>query len=370
MTKIQISNGMFIAMIVNLIFVKAIGVTEGVLARSIGQDMWIATLIGTLQGIVMMYLTYLAIKKTPDLDFIGLGRALLGQWFAKLVALLIFLFYLAAIGPVMITFVYHLQEYFLPEAPISLFVIASLLVGAAGCYYGLEVMARLALVGLLFIFLLNVMIMIGSLNEFDILNLLPVLEHGFPRTAQASLHFDSDWAMSTMLAALLFPFVKDVKKRGGRLGMAGIVVSGIMISIWAILEAAALSAEVTGQYTLACMKLARNAHIGNFLQRYEMIMIACYSLSMLFMVMFCIYGTYVSAARILGLKKSKTMIFPASLILGIFGYWIVEDHFRAMEYLEQYWPIISLPIAFGLPLLMLSLRMMFGKKLKKEQANA
>lgn len=363
MRKIQITNGMFIAMVVNLIFAKAIGVTQGVLARTVGQDMWVATLLGTLQGAFMMYITYLVIRRTPHLNFIELGEALLGKWFGKIVALLIFILYLAAFGPVMITFVYHLKDYFLPEAPVWLFTTASLIVGAVGCYYGLEVMARIALIGLLFIFLLNILIVVGSTNEFDIRNLLPLLEHGFPHTAAASIHFDADWALAIMLAALIMPMMSGTATRGGLISVISILASGMLIIIWAILEGGVLSAEVTSQYTISCMKLARNAHIGNFLQRYEMIMIALYSVSVLFEVMFCIYGTSVSLSKILGLKSNKSMILPVCLLLGPFGTWIVRDHFRAIEYLEHDWPIIALPIAFGLPLLMLALRLLLRKKL-------
>lgn len=363
MNKIQITNGMFIAMIVNVIFAKAIGVTQGVLARAIFQDMWIATLFATLQGVVMMYITYLVIRRSPHCDFIAVSEALLGKWFGKLVALLIFLFFLGASGPIMITFVYHLQEYFLPEAPVVLFIISALIVGSFGCYYGLEVMARIALAGLLFIFVLNILIILGSTNEFDIRNLLPVLESGFSRMAAASLHYDADWALATVSAALILPMVKDVRKRGGQLGMAGIIVSGMLIVIWSILEGAVLSAEVTRQYTISCMKLARNAHIGSFLQRYEMIMIALYSVSVLFEVMMCLYGSSIGISRMLGLKSNRAMILPAAVILGFFSHWIVEDHFRAMIYLEQYWPRIALPIAFGLPLLLLGLRALLGSRL-------
>ncbi|RAP74354.1 GerAB/ArcD/ProY family transporter [Paenibacillus montanisoli] len=364
-TRVQITSGMFIAMIVNLIFVKAIGVTQGVIARAVGQDMWLATLLGTLQGVAVMYITYVAIRKTPNLDFMALSERLLGKWIAKVIALIIFLFFLAGFGPIMITFVYHLQEYFLPEAPLYLFIVAPLLVGLLGCFYGLEVMARLALVGLLFIFLLNVLIIMGSTNEFDIRNLLPVMENGFPRTFAASLNFDADWALATMLAAVVLPSVKNADKTGGKNGMIGIAASGLLTMIWPILEGAVLSAEVTSQYTVSCMKLARNAHMGHFLQRYEMIMIALYSIPVLFEVMFCIYATSISAAKIAGLKSNKAMIPIVSVILGCFGYWIVDDHFRAIDYLENYWPRIALPIAFGLPVLLLMLRLMLGKKLNK-----
>ncbi|REE81026.1 spore germination protein (amino acid permease) [Paenibacillus taihuensis] len=365
-SKFQITNGMFIAMMVNLIFVKAIGVTQGVLARSIGQDMWITTMLGMFQGMVVIYITYLVLRKTPDLDFMSLAQRLLGKWFGKLIALVIFAFFMAGFGPVMLTFVYHIQDYFLPEAPLILFFVAPLLVGALGCYYGLEVMARLALVGMLFIFLLNVLIIIGSTNEFDIRNLLPVLENGFPRTFMASLNYDTDWAFATMLAAIVMPSLKNAGKIGGTTGLIGIGASGLLTMIWSILEGAVLSSEVTSQYTVSCMKLARNAHIGTFLQRYEMIMIALYSIPILFEVMFFIYATSVCATRIFGLKSNRSMIPIVSVILGTYGYWIVGDHYRAINYLEETWPRIALPIAFGLPVLLLILRLMLGKKLNKQ----
>ncbi|THF77546.1 GerAB/ArcD/ProY family transporter [Cohnella fermenti] len=368
MKKLNITNGMLVAMIVNMIYVKAIGVTQGVLARQIGQDMWIATLLGTLQGIGILYITHLAMRRTPDLDMIALGDRLLGKGFGTVVALLIFLFFLAAIGPVMITFVYHLQDYFLPEAPLSLFIVCALLVGALGCFYGLEVIARLALIGCAFIFLLNVLIVIGSFEEFDIRNLLPVLEQGLPRTLAASLHFDVDCALASMMAALVLPMLKSPQKEGGKVGMLGIATSGLMVIIWSILEGAVLSAEVTSRYTISCMKLARNAHIGEFLQRYEMIMIALYSISALFQVMFCLYGVSVCTARILRLKSIRPVILPCCLMLGTLGYWIVKDHFRAIVYLERYWPWVALPIGFGLPLVMLGLRLLMGRRLKGEAA--
>jgi len=359
---------MFIAMILNIMYVKAIGVTQGVLARVAGQDMWLATLFGTLEGVVLVYLTYVVIRRTPDKDYIQLGQLMLGRWLSSIVALAIFAFFLAAFGPIMITFVYHLRDYFLPDAPLWIFVATSLIVGAIGCYYGLEVMGRVAVIGLLFIFTLNVLITLGSLQEFDIWNLLPVMESGLPKTAKASMHYLADCAMATMMGTLILPLVKNVEKGHGRFGVLGILGSGLVITIWAILEGAVLSAEVTSQYTLSCMKLARNAHLGTFLQRYEMIMIALYSLPALFEVMFCIYGTSVSMSRIFGLKSNRPMILPCCIVLGLFGYWVIEDHFRALDYLENYWPYIGLPIAIGLPIVMLLLRVLLSHKLQRKSA--
>jgi len=102
-----------------------------------------------------------------------------------------------------------------------------------------------------------------------------------------------------------------------------------------------------------------------FLQRYEMIKIALYSLPILFGVTFCQYGASFSLSKLLGVHSYRKLVAPACLPVGAFGYWIVEDHFRAIYCLEHYWPRIANPVAFGLPLLMLLLRFVFGKKLSQ-----
>lgn len=359
---------MFMAMIVNMIYAKAIGVTQGTISRLIGQDMWIATLLGTLQGLLIIYVLHWAMRRLPGrriTDLPSLGDALLGRWFGHLTALILVGFFLAGFGPIMITFVYHLKDYFLPEVPLAIFIVSGLAVGAIGCYYGLEVMGRLALLGILFIFLLNLLIVIGSIDEFDILNMLPVLEHGLPNALFASVHFDADWALAAMMAALVLPHAQDGLVRGGRFGAAGIAAGGVAIMIWSILEPAVLSAEVSSQYTVSCMKLARNAHVGTFLQRYEMIMIALYSVPVLFEIMFTLYAVSACSTRLFHLKSDKAAILPSAIALGAFGYWIVEDHFRAIRFLENIWPWIALPVAAGLPLLMLLLRLLLQKRTER-----
>lgn len=134
---------------------------------------------------------------------------------------------------------------------------------------------------------------------------------------------------------------------------------------WPILEAGVLSGEVTSQYIISCMKLARSAHIGQFLHRYEMLMIAFFAVSCLIQVMACIYCSSLMLHRMLGKRKGsyRIMILPTCAVLGGFGYWVVVDHMRALHLLNL-WPWAALPIAFGLPILLLALRWLLPGKLQ------
>ncbi|PZD97458.1 spore gernimation protein [Paenibacillus sambharensis] len=349
--KIQIPSGMLLALVINIVYAKAIGVTQGIMAREVGSDMWIATLAATAQGMVIMALTAAVLRKHPDCDFITFAEKQLGGWFGKLVAVLIFAFFLFSFGPIMVTFVYHLKDYFLPEAPTILFVLVGCIVGVYGCYLGLEVMGRMAYVGLASIMLLNTLLLIGSMHEFDIQNLRPVLESSASSILWASRQHNTDWAMATLMTAIILPYVRSPAKRG-RAGVIGMVYGGLFILMWPLLETGVLSASVTSEYIVACMQMARSAHIGQFLHRYEMIMIALFATSALIQIMMSLYCASFCLMRITGRSDYRPMIIPVSLLLGGFGYWLVDDHLRAMSFTDNYWPLICMPIAFGLPVLL------------------
>lgn len=365
--RVQITNGMFMALIINMIYAKAIGLTQGSISREIGNDMWLSTTFSVIQGIFIMFVTITVLKRTPEYDLIEQCKLIMGKWAAKVIALIFFIFFMLSFGVVMITFVYHLKDYFLPEAPTFLFVVAAVIVGAFGIFYGLEVIARMALLGIFSILLLNILILIGSLNGFDIRELLPTFESGLPKIIWASRHHNADWAMATMMTAIILPNVKD-PDTWKNAGINGSAYSGMFILLWPILEAGVLTSEVAGQYIVSCMQMARSASIGLFLHRYEMVMVALFALSSLTQIMMTLFCAANALQKITNVKSYRKLILPVAIILGGFGYYIVSDHRRAMYFLETNWITASVSIAIILPISIWFLGFIFKKKLKQIQA--
>lgn len=354
---------MFMALIINMIYAKAIGLTQGSIGREVGSDMWLSTFFSVGQGLLAMFLIVMIIRRLPDQDMIGQSEKLLGKWFAKIISLVLFGFFLFGYAGVIVTFVYHLNNFFLPDAPILLFVVAAIIIGVYGIFFGIEVIARLALAGVFSAIVLNILIIMGSLSEFDIRELLPTFQSGFIPTVWASRYHNTDWALATMMAAIILPLVRE-KEKWGKSGFAGIAFAGLFVIIWPILEVGVLSAEVTAQYKLSCMQLARSAHIGLFFHRYEMIMVAFFALSNITQIMMSLLCASVTLQKMLGLKDYRPAIIPTSLILGGFSYWIVFDHRRAIEFIENTWVLYAMATAIGLPIILLGLGTILKKKLK------
>ncbi|BDH63040.1 spore germination protein YndE [Lysinibacillus sp. PLM2] len=368
--KVQITNGMLMAIIINTVYAKAIGLTQGTMAREVGSDIWISTIIATLFSILIVFMIVVIIRRFPTGDMMDQSKILLGTWFSKIISLILFIFFLGAYGAIMITYVYHLMDYFLPEAPVYIFIIIAFIVGCYGAFFGIEVIGRMALIGVFSVLALNILLMLGSLSMFDIRELLPTFQSGVTNTVWASRHHVADWAMATMTLAVVLPYVRNPKE-WSRSNIAAILFGGAFVVMWPILQVGVLSPEVTAQYIVSCMQMARSAEIGQFIHRYEMIMIAFFAISILTQIMMCFLCASTAVSKLFGLKDYRHMIIPTALVLSGYGFWVVFDHQRAMEILETTWVELSLSIAIGLPILLLVLGIFRKKKLKKanDQAN-
>lgn len=347
--RVQITNGMLMGLIINMVYAKSIGLTQGSMAREVGRDIWLSTIISSAVAAGLIFFIVMVMRRMPKGDLIDQGKKLIGAWFEKLLGLIFFVFFLSSMGPIMATFVYHLKDYFLPEAHTSVFIIVAIIVGCYAIYFGLEVISRMALIGVFSILCLNILLLFGSLGKFDIRELLPVFESGVVPTAFAGRHLLADWTLVFMMVALILPNVKEVSV-WKRSSLAGVFYGTGFILMWPIVEVGVMSAAVAGKYVVSCMQMARSAQIGLYIHRYEMIMIAFFSISLLTQVMMSLYCGCLSLQKVFGLKNYRRLIVPVGILFGGVGFWIVFDHARAMHFIENEWVGISLSLAICVPL--------------------
>lgn len=361
--RIQITNGMLLGLIINMVYAKAIGLTQGSMAREVGSDIWLSTIFSSVIAAILMILVVAVIWRMPDGDLIKQSQIVIGRWFGKLLGLLFFLFFMSGFGGIMATFVYHLKDYFLPDAQTWIFVLIAIIVGGYAIYFGLEVISRMALIGVFSILSLNILLLFGALERFDIRELLPVFESGVGNTIWASRHILADWSLVIMMVAIILPSVKK-KQVWRRSTLTGVLYGAGFILMWPIVEVGALSAEVTAQYIVSCMQMARSAQIGLYIHRYEMVMVSFFALSIITQIMMSLYCASVSLQRVIGLKDYRHLIIPVCLIFGGFSYWLVHDHARAMQFIENQWVGIALSISICIPLFMWLIGFALKGKLK------
>jgi spore germination protein KB len=94
-----------------------------------------------------------------------------------------------------------------------------------------------------------------------------------------------------------------------------------------------------------------------------MLMVALFALSVLTQIMITFLCASVSIQRLLGLKDYCPVIIPVCLVLTCYGYWVVFDHERAMNFIETYWVVIAHVIGIFVLSIVFVLGLVFKKKL-------
>lgn len=351
MTPVVIGPLQLVTIFANLVFGKAIGYSSEVMARSVGNDAWLAMLMAFVSGVpIMVVAVWLARRFGTERPASYIPR-LAGAWVGKPLLLALLLFFFFAFHTSSITVEQHLNDYLMVETPLIIFVVGYVLVCWYGVHLGLEGIARLSVLGLGLTLLLDLLMVVGSVDHFDYTRLLPILDHGLVPVAMASTAADIDVAMATTAALLLFPLTRT-PERWMRLGLWGLGVGMLITAVWTVFEIGVLGPHVTAQYLIACMQMARAAELSIWLPRYEMVMVVLFVYSVYTQSMICLYCATELARAFLPKVNRAWVIAGCSLLSIPVQYALAFDRDWYGHFLATWWPALSVPVAFGAPLLL------------------
>lgn len=350
MNTVRIGRLQLVTIFANLVFGKAIGYSSGAMTRAVGHDSWIAMLMAFATGAMIMVPTvWLAGRFGTTGPGTYLPR-LAGRWAGALLLALLCLFYAGSFVTSAITVEQHVSDYLLMETPLIVFVAVYALVCWYGVAHGVEGIARLSVLGLCLVFLLDILMVIGSLDHFDLLRLQPLLDHGVGPVALASIAADTDVAMATASALVLLPLTGK-PQRWLRLGWWGLGLGALVTSVWTVFEVGVLGPHVTAQYLIACMQMARAAQLSIWLHRYEMVMVVLFVYSCLAQSMILLYCTVETAGALFGGRVSRGILVAVFSLFTIpVQHLLGADREGYRLFLESWWPALAVPVAFGLPL--------------------
>lgn len=241
------------------------------------------------------------------------------------------------------------------ETPFFIFVLIYTAVIIIGAYYGLEVTARLSVVGFLLVVLLDFLMIIGSVLHFKFSRLLPLFDVGVGPVVTASTGAGPDVAMAVMAALMLLPLTQQPKK-WLRISWQALAAGAVLVTIWTVFEIGVMGAQVTSQYLIACMQMSRAAELSIYLHRYELIMVALFVYSVITQSIICLYSATEIVRESLpfgwGRKVGRLpMLIVLGALMAVVQYFLGSDRDVYGQFLGGLWPALVLPIAYGLPLL-------------------
>ncbi len=329
-----------------------------VTGKAAGQDAWIASILGAIPGLYIVFAILHIHAMYPDLRITQVSTEVLGKIPGTLLNILffwsIFLFtlgFFVDIGMLMAVIYPTLIETFL-YSMLVLTVVYCL-------YHGLNILARL---GELFIWITLLFIIIGflvALPLVKILNLTPVLEAWKPLAAGTL--FAADWPFDYIIIFSLFlPLVSDLKENQKKI-FKWYLISALILFISNFEAVAILGSRLIDLFQFPLYQSFRLAGFGEF-RRVELGFLILWFITGITAITIAFQGLTFILQDIFSLKDYKALILPVGLCLVVFSLYMFPSSFEYATLSFQYMPIYTFPVNLLYPTIIL-----LAAKLRKKQ---
>ncbi|MEW6545991.1 MAG: GerAB/ArcD/ProY family transporter [Bacillota bacterium] len=313
-----------------------------VLAARGREDAWLGALVGGVVILPVGLLLAALAGRLPRLGLVDQAQTALGRWPGKAVgaAFVLGVGLLAAYAVRAGTDMVRLLM--LPHTPP--WVVAGVIVvqGAVGAYFGLEVVARAAVIAFLSVGVVLVVLIPGFAPMFDARRLLPVLAQGPGPLFESAALGAGFWGQVVLLALIAHAFYGPRHLRAATVG-AGVTTVLVGWLLFALAQAAAGWYGVS-RFTLSAIEVIRSVRILlPLLERVDVLVVIGWTAMGFVQVAWLLWGCASGAARVLGLVDSRPLIpLWASVVYG-FALVLPED----LTVLTQVWTQVVVPAVTG-----------------------
>ena len=319
-------------MLINLVGATSVLFLPGITAAAGGRDAWMAPLLATVPGIYLALVIYALGKRFPGLTLIEYLQVVLGAWAGKMAGLLYIFFFIHTNAVIIREFGELLVSLVLPLTPLAVTHVIILLLCAWAIRGGLEIQARVMEIAYPFMLILLMSAILFTASEFDLTNLLPVLENGLKPLIRASLD-PVGWRGEIILLAMILPFMAR-PDQGSRCTCIAVIAIGIILALDSLANTAAFGPTVA-RLTFPTFSLVRLVLIADFIERTESVLVAIWVISMFGKVALFYYATVLGSAQLAGLGDYRPLVLPIGVLLAALSLVVVGSSSELLAYITR-----------------------------------
>lgn len=322
------------------------------------QDAWLAMLIGSLAGLLLLFMHLAIHKKDPELDLFQLFRRYTGKYLGTLINLA-FIGYFALessrnlrdIGEVTVLTL-------LTATPLWSILLIVILVGGNTARYGPEVLFLMCLV-LLPIMAISYLLLGGLIMATGLLHfhfLLPVLEHGWGPVFKAAIPDILSFPFGQVVLFMVFYPLTAARKKLGK----GVVLTYCGISLFLIffnqINILVLGPVIATNTTLPLLQTVQLIEVTEVLERTDPVFTLVLFLSLGIKMAAFYNGAVIGLGRVTGSSYKRwvipvgILIYSLSFISPTYTEFIMIGRDIAVKY---WWPVFQVILPAFLFIVML-----------------
>ncbi|MFG6116326.1 endospore germination permease [Halobacillus sp. MO56] len=367
MNNKTISPRQFMYLVILFLIGSSILIIPGPLAAGAKQDGWISAILGTVIGILLVFLYHKIGVTIGNKTFVEAAIDIFGNWFGRIISFfhLSFIYILAAlvlrnIGDFMTT-------QMMVDTPLQYTHILFLLVVVLGARLGIEVIGRSAEMFITWMIILLVFLFLSLTPQLDLNHLKPIFGSDFRTITSTSLTVIGTPILEMVIFLMIYPQVKE-KGKAKHAWLIGLLIGGGFLTLLTLFSILVMGSDLTALNEYPIYELASKINIAGFLEGIEIIVAIVWMLTIFFKLVILYYASSLGIAQFLKIDDYRVLLLPLGMGMVVLSIIAYPD----VAYFETFVSTTWLPYAtmhgFVLPVLLLTGAII--KKKKQESGSS
>ena len=332
---------------------RAILLIPSILTRIAENDAWISAMLGTIIGILVVFLFIKAMQAEPTLSFVQYSMKSLGKWVGGFISINFILFCLIiaalharSMGDFMTTQV-------LTETPIEAINIIFIFTCVLAVRLGIEVIARSSEIFFPYIVFMLMILFLFIIPELKIERMQPIFGNGIKPILQGT-YSNVGFPFFEMIVLMMIIQLVNQPKEGYKSLITGTAIGGGFLAFLTLISILALGTETVAIQLYPTYVLAKIIDVGDVFQRIEPLVAGVWFLSLFFKMTLSFYAASLGIAHLLQLKDYRPLVWPLGIIMCVLSITIYPHIVYLITFTEKYWTLYSGTFALLIPLLLIT----------------
>lgn len=345
-----------------LIFLLLIGsVLVYIPGNAAGQSAWIATLVGAVIGIWVLYAVIRLQEMFPGQRITQISTLVIGNVPGTMLNILfLWSIFLYCCG--LLYEFFGLLGVIYPSSAVEVLCFIIVLTCVYCLYQGINILGRLGELSV-WISLLFIILGVGiAMPLADFSNLKPLVSAWKPLAAGS--YYSADWPFAIVAVLGLFlPLVASIKENTKQI-YGWYLISALLLIVLSAETLAILGPELTDSTRFPLFTIYRLVGFGEF-RRLELIFLVLWLISGITPIIILYQSLNFIVQDIFRLKDYHSLILPIGLALGVLSLYMFPSDIPYMIIGFKYMPLFTFPVDFLYPTILL-----LATGIQKKRANS
>lgn len=357
--------GLFQLYLLIIIFQIGSAVVVGV-AQDAKQDAWIAILIASVIGAVIIYIYSFILSYDIGQNLFGIMEKIFGRVIAISLSFVYIVYFFYIASRVLRDFLELLTTSIFPNTPIEILGIIFMLVVIYVVYLGPEVLARTAetFAPYIFLFLVLTSVFLLAGGDINFQNLEPILPEGFGRVFDVIFPGLIGFPFGEAIVLTMIMAITTKFQHVSKVSMAAVITTGLLLASIKIFKLSVLGTNISGRSSFPLLAAGREISFAQFIERVDPIIIFVMMLGIFIKVSLFFFGGLKGLEYIFTIPY-RYFSLPLGMAIALFSILISANYAEHIEEGIQFVPMyMHMPLQIGIPAI-LALLVLWKKKQAK-----